>query len=220
MTSEEKIEYPFNMEVVAKYFDVVDTPEEADFALVGIQSPDGGVGYDVSDLEKGGNGYMPISLQYDTYTADTARQVSLAGGSDLEDFTNRTYIGKTVNTNNTIDMKLANDTKAKMGEKPVIISVKVGKPMVFSEIEKSASAILIHMGVQDQALMEIISGATEPSALLPFQMPADMLTVEAQFEDVPRDMKPYTDSNGNVYDFAFGLNWKGKIEDERVKNYK
>ena len=94
------------MEVVAKYFDVVDTPEEADFALVGIQSPDGGVGYDVSDLEKGGNGYMPISLQYDTYTADTARQVSLAGGSDLEDFTNRTYIGKTVNTNNTTDMKL------------------------------------------------------------------------------------------------------------------
>jgi beta-glucosidase len=220
MTSEEKIEYPFNMEVVAKYFDVVDTPEEADFALVGIKSPDGGVGYDVSDLEKGGNGYMPISLQYDTYTADTARQVSLAGGSDLEDFTNRTYIGKTVNTINTSDMKLANDTKAKMGEKPVIISVKVGKPMIFSEIEKSASAILIHMGVQDQALMEIISGATEPSALLPFQMPADMLTVEAQFEDVPRDMKPYTDSDGNVYDFAFGLNWKGKIEDERVKIYK
>ncbi|MDA9363948.1 hypothetical protein N8Y76_00305 [Flavobacteriaceae bacterium] len=51
-------------------------------------------------------------------------------------------------------------------------------------------------------------------------MPADMLTVEAQFEDVPRDMKPYTDSDGNVYDFAFGLNWKGKIEDERVKIYK
>jgi beta-glucosidase len=92
--------------------------------------------------------------------------------------------------------------------------------MIFSEIEKSASAILVHMGVQDQALMEIITGATEPSALLPFQMPADMLTVEAQFEDVPRDMKPYTDSDGNVYDFAFGLNWKGKIEDERVKNYK
>jgi beta-glucosidase len=33
-------------------------------------------------------------------------------------------------------------------------------------------------------------------------------------------MKPYTDSDGNVYDFAFGLNWKGKIEDERVKTYK
>ena len=163
---------------------------------------------------------MPISLQYDTYTANTAREVSLAGGSPLEDFTNRTYKGKTVNTINTTDMQLVNDTKAKMGDKPVIVSVKVGKPMVFSEIEGSASAILVHMGVQDQALMEIITGAAEPSALLPFQMPADMLTVEAQFEDVPRDMKPYTDADGNSYDFAFGLNWSGVIDDERVTAYK
>ena len=220
ITTPEKTIDAFNMEVVAKYFDVVETPEEADFALVGIYSPDGGVGYNSTDLEKGGNGYVPISLQYDTYTANTAREVSLAGGSPLEDFTNRTYKGKTVNTINTTDMQLVNDTKAKMGDKPVIVSVKVGKPMVFSEIEGSASAILVHMGVQDQALMEIITGAAEPSALLPFQMPADMLTVEAQFEDVPRDMKPYTDADGNSYDFAFGLNWSGVIDDERVTAYK
>jgi beta-glucosidase len=68
--------------------------------------------------------------------------------------------------------------------------------------------------------MEIITGAVEPSALLPFQMPADMLTVEAQFEDVPRDMKPYTDADGNTYDFAYGLNWSGVIDDARVKKYK
>jgi beta-glucosidase len=96
----------------------------------------------------------------------------------------------------------------------------VSNPMVFSEIEKSASAILIHMGVQDQALLDIITGDKEPSALLPFQMPADMKTVEEQFEDVPRDMKCYVDSEGHRYDFAFGLNWKGVIRDERVKLYK
>tara|TARA_R110000765_G_scaffold7802_4_gene25456 strand:+ start:292 stop:2589 length:2298 start_codon:yes stop_codon:yes gene_type:complete len=220
ITTPEKTVDAFNMEVVAKYFDVVETAEEADFALVGIYSPNGGVGYDRADLEKGGNGYVPISLQYSTYTADTAREVSLAGGSPLEDFTNRTYKGKTVNTINTADMQLVNDTKAKMGDKPVIVSVKVGKPMIFSEIEGSAAAIVVHMGVQDQALMEIITGAKEPSALLPFQMPADMLTVEAQFEDVPRDMKAYTDADGNSYDFAFGLNWSGVIDDARVKNYK
>lgn len=220
MTTEPKTVDAFNMEVVAKYFDVVETPEEADFALVGIQSPDGGVGYDDADLEKGGNGYIPINLQYGPYTANTAREVSLAGGSPLEDFTNRSYKGKSVTTINATDMQLVNDTKVKMGDKPVIVSVKVSKPMVFSEIEPSASSILIHMGVQDQALMNIISGKVEPSALLPFQMPADMLTVEAQFEDVPRDMVPYTDAEGNVYDFAFGLNWSGTIIDERVKNYK
>lgn len=220
ITTEPKTIDPFNMEVVAKYFDLVDIPEEADFALVGIVSPNGGVGYDDADLEKGGNGYVPINLQYSPYTADTAREVSLAGGSPLEDFTNRSYKGKSVTTINTSDMQLVNETKATMGDKPVFVSIKVAKPMVFSEIEESAAAILVHMGVQDQALMEIITGAAEPSALLPFQMPSDMLTVEAQFEDVPRDMKPYTDLDGNVYDFAFGLNWNGKIEDERVKSYK
>ncbi|MDG2396710.1 MAG: glycoside hydrolase family 3 N-terminal domain-containing protein [Flavobacteriaceae bacterium] len=220
MTTESKTIDAFNMEVVAKYFDVVDIPQEADFALVGIQSPDGGVGYEDADLEKGGNGYIPINLQYSPYTADTAREVSLAGGSPLEDFTNRSYKGKSVATINTTDMQLVNDTKAQMGDKPVIVSIKLAKPMIFNEIEESASSILVHMGVQDQALMEIVTGAAEPNALLPFQMPADMLTVEAQFEDVPRDMKPYTDTDGNTYDFAFGLNWNGVISDERVQNYK
>ena len=218
--SPEKMEPAFNEEVIAKYFEVVDNPQEADFALVGINSPKGGVGYDRSDLEKGGNGYIPISLQYDTYTATEARAISLAGGSPLEDFTNRTYKDKTVTANNTTDMDLVNDTKTKMGDKPVIVVVDVSNPMVFSEIELSASAILVHMGVQDQALLDIILGKSEPSALLPFQMPADMTTVEQQYEDVPRDMKAYVDSEGNAYDFAFGLNWSGVISDERVKKYR
>ena len=216
----EKIEYPFNMEVVAKYFEVVENPEQADFAIVGIKSPDGGVGYDRTDLEKGGNGYVPISLQYETYTAKDARETSLAGGSPLENFTNRTYKGKTVTANNVTDMALVNETRAKMGNKPVVVVVHISKPMVFSEIEGNASAILVHMGVQDQALMDIISGKNEPSALLPFQMPADMTTVEKQYEDVPRDMNPYSDSDGNSYDFAFGLDWNGVIEDARVSKYR
>jgi hypothetical protein len=53
------------------------------------------------------------------------------------------------------------------------------------------------------------------SALLPFQMPRDMETVEAQAEDVGRDMIPYTDSAGRTWDFAYGLNWHGIIDDER-----
>jgi len=117
-------------------------------------------------------------------------------------------------------MGLVTDTKRKMGDKPVIVIIKVSKPMVFAEIEPSADAILVHMGVQDQALMDIVSGKVEPSAMLPFQMPKDMMTVESQFEDVPRDMEPYTDSNGNAYDFAFGLNWNGVINDARTQAYK
>ncbi len=215
-----KEESPFNLEVVRKYFEVVENPADANFALVGIKSPDGGVGYDRADVAKGGNGYIPISLQYGPYKAVDARAKSLAGGSPLEDFTNRSYKNKSVTTSNISDMKLVNETKSKMGRKPVIVIVDVAKPMVFSEIEKNASAILVHMGVQDDALMQILTGKAEPSALLPFQMPADMKTVETQFEDVPRDMVPYVDGEGNTYDFSFGLNWNGLINDERVQKYK
>ena len=38
-------------------------------------------------------------------------------------------------------------------------------------------------------------------------------------EDVCRDLDCYVDAAGNTYDFGFGLNWKGVIDDERVKTY-
>ena len=65
----------------------------------------------------------------------------------------------------------------------------------------------------------IILGETAPNGLLVFQQPADMEAVEAQLEDVPRDMECYVDANGNTCDFVFGLNWAGVINDERVEKY-
>ena len=47
-----------------------------------------------------------------------------------------------------------------------------------------------------------------------------MDTVEANFEDVPFDCDVYTDSEGNDYSFAFGLDWSGVIDDDRVTTYK
>jgi beta-glucosidase len=107
-----------------------------------------------------------------------------------------------------------------MGEKPVVVILETGRPVVLKEIEPFADAILVSFNVQHQALFDIISGKAEPSALLPMQMPADMETVEHQQEDVPRDMNCYVDADGHVYDFAFGLNWSGIINDSRVKKYK
>ncbi len=216
----ERWEEGFHPAIVDRFFERVDDPESADFALVGIESPSGGTGYDRNDFESGGNGYVPITLQYDTYTAESARAESLAGGSPFESFTNRSYRGKTVNASNQSDMELVLETRRLMGDKPVVVVVDVSNPMIFKEIEPAADAILIHMGVQDQALMDLVSGTEEPSALLPFQMPLNMQAVEKQLEDVPRDMAPYIDSEGNSYDFGFGLNWSGVIMDDRVSRYR
>jgi beta-glucosidase len=106
-----------------------------------------------------------------------------------------------------------------MKGKPVIVSVAISNPMVFGEFEKEVDAILGEFGVQIDAQLDIISGKTEPSGLLPLQMPIDMSTVEKQFEDVPHDMVPYKDAQGNIYDFGFGLNWKGVIKDARTQKY-
>jgi beta-glucosidase len=106
-----------------------------------------------------------------------------------------------------------------MKGKPVVVVVAGNKPMIFSEFEKDVDAILYGFGVQDQAVLDILTGV-EPSGLLPIQMPASMETVEQQLEDVPHDMKVHVDSEGNAYDFAYGLNWKGVIKDKRVERYK
>lgn len=218
--SEDHTDYPMDPSLVAKYYDIVDTPEEADFALVDIWGPAISVGWDAADVKKGGNGYVPISLQYEPYTARNARAVSIAGGHHTESFTNRSYKGKTVTTRNYDDLLLVRETKKAMGDKPVVVVLCLDKPAVLKEIEPLADAILVSFGVQNQAVLDVLSGKAEPSGLLPMQLPADMETVETQKEDVPHDMIPYCDSEGHKYDFAFGLNWKGVIEDERVKKYR
>jgi beta-glucosidase len=211
---------PVPAEMLSKYFTVVKTPAEADFAIVFVDAPANGTGYDPADVEKGGNGYMPISLQYNDYTATHAREVSLAGGDPLESFTNRSYKGKTVKTSNKDQLDLILKTRRQMGSKPVIVQVDVNRPMVMSEFESAADAILFGFNVQKQAVLDVLSGKTEPTGLLPMQLPADMQTVEEQLEDVTRDMRCHVDSEGNTYDFAFGMNWKGVINDERVAKYK
>jgi beta-glucosidase len=214
-----RTEDPINLEIAGRYFSVTDDPSAADAAIVVIDGPASTVGYEAADVEAGGNGYVPISLQYSTYTATHARATSIAGGDPLESFTNRSFRGKTVTTSNVTDMQAVLDASARMNGKPVIVVLNLSNPTVVSEFEPSANAIIVSFGVQDQALLDILTGAVEPSGLLPLQMPADMQTVEEQGEDTPHDMQPYIDAEGNAYDFAFGLNWGGVIEDARTATY-
>jgi len=125
------VEYPVNIDIVKKYFNVTDKPEEADFALVVIRSPETGSGYDRADVAKGGNGYVPISLQYGAYKAAEARETSIGGGDPLENFTNRTYRNKTITASNISDLSMVLDARKVMKDKPVVVVVNVSKPMIF-----------------------------------------------------------------------------------------
>lgn len=212
-------EYPFSKELLGKYFEVVDNPSEADFALVSIKSPFGHWGYSHPAAGEEEGHYMPISLQWGPYTAEHAREISIAGGDPTEKTVNRGYRERTEISFNESDMIMVQETKALMGEKPVVVIVATDRPFVPSEIEPYADALLLSFGVSNNALLDVVSGRYEPSALLPCQLPADMRTVEEQCEDLPFDMDCYVDADGNTYDFAFGLNWKGVIKDKRVRKY-
>ncbi len=207
------------MVAVQQQFDIVADPDQADCALVFINSPKSGKGYSAEDVKQGGNGYLPISLQYGEYKAKSARKESLSGGDPMEDFTNRTYRNKSVTAKNSRDAELVVEARNKMKQRPVIVCVTAKNPMTFGEIEPSADAILLNFGVQVEAVVGVAAGVIEPQGLLPLQMPKDMRTVERQKEDVPFDMECYKDADGNTYDFAYGLNWSGVIKDWRTEKY-
>ncbi|CAM4142029.1 glycoside hydrolase family 3 C-terminal domain-containing protein [Listeria ivanovii subsp. ivanovii] len=206
-------QFPVDKQIVGKFYESVEEPEEADFALVFIESPQS-VAYTEQD------GYLPISLQYRPYTAKLARETSIAGGDPLEESTNRSYKNKTNKTTNEADLDAVLTTKKVMRDKPVIVCLDSANPTVVAEFEAAVDGLLVHFSATTQALLTVLCGETEPSGLLPFQMPASMDVVETQKEDVAHDMTPYTDELGNVYDFAYGLDFSGVIEDERVRKYR
>lgn len=196
---------PIEDNILNKYYQRTDSPEDADFALVFVNSPNS-LGYNKEE------GYLPLSLQYRPYTAHKARAKSIAADASYKDKTNI--------TTNEADLDIILETVAVMDNKPTIVSINAMNPMVVKEFENKVDGIIMNFNTQNQAILDIVSGAFNPYGLLPFQMPKDMDTIEEQHEDVAHDLACHVDSENNKYDFAFGLNFDGVINDGRVKTYK
>lgn len=205
LPEEEKELSPLSAEEAAGYFALTDQPEEADAALVFMESPVTDGGYSSEDLEQGGNGYVPVSLQYRPYHAEKARKRSLAAGDFRERDGNRSYFGKTGVCCNEQDLDNVLETREKMGNKPVIVCLRLHNPSVVAEFEPYADGILAEFGVEKRILMEILGGEKKPGGKLPVILPESMEAVEQHCEDVFDDIPAYVDSCGNRYGFGFGL---------------
>jgi len=113
---------------VGNHFTVVDNPNEADVAIVSLNSPTSPPDPVVPFFGGGWNkddGYFPLTLQYSEYTAVNARDVSIAGDyrnitDDSSSYLNRTYKNKKMTATNFSEYQLLLDTKEQMGNKPVI----------------------------------------------------------------------------------------------------
>lgn len=209
---------PPGKKAAEKYFTVVKSPEEADAAICFIESPIS-IGYDPEDRKEGGNGYVPITLQYRPYKAEDTRSESIAGGDPLEISANRGYKNKWNTAANETDLDNVINTKKALKGKPVIAAVSLKNPMVMTEFEPYADAVLVEYGVTPTVVLDVLTGKFEPQGLLPLQIPKDMKTVECQKEDVAFDMECYTDSQGHTYDFGYGMNFSGVISDVRTCRY-
>ncbi len=242
--TEDVVSYPISLEMAEKYFDVVtdkvegsvitrvpvEELKDCDLILIPAKEPGNSFPQDGRDENQE---WVPLTRQYRPYVADGAyvRKTSIAGNT-LEDGTkeNRSYFGHQAITTNEkqLDQILEMAAKAKELGIPSVVAMFTGNPMCFHEFEASVDGIVATFcgaslyggaSASSEALARIIAGVDEPSGLLPMQMPKDMDDVERQAEDTPRDMECYTDSVGHKYDFAYGLNYSGVIEDERVKTY-
>ena len=194
--------------IIAEYGVRVAAPEQADVAIVFAESPACNP-YSKEDAGRGGNGYLPITLQYRPYTAAEARPVSIAGGDFREGFANRSYRGKTNTAYNEADLDNILECRRAMGDRPVIVVETLANPLVVSEFEAQTDALLVEFGVSRRAVLDVIFGRFAPQGRLPIQLPRDMATVERHCEDRALDLEVYVDEFGNAYDYGFGIGYEG-----------
>lgn len=217
----------------ARYFgaeNMVDNASEADFAVVMITGPN----------NSNGTAGVPQTAQWGPYTKTVGREVSIGGywfhadgtavnayeipnpaaGDYKENMSNIGYT--TAGTTNAANMQsvldVLLDTKAAIGDKPVILLLNYRNAVCPAEVEPYADAILAGCWATEEAFMNLATGVYEPTALSAITFPRSMDLIEMSAEDVP-DTTPYVDSDGNVYQFGFGLNYSGRIVDERTEKY-
>lgn len=116
------------------------------------------------------------------------------------------YLG--TNRDAPIDLTLPADQIAAlqkiMRQKPTIVAVEFGRPLVIPELAAGSAALLATFGVSDEALLDVLVGNVNPSGKLPFELPSSMQAVRNQLEDLPYDsLEP-------LFRFGHGLGYPGR----------
>lgn len=103
---------------------------------------------------------------------------------------------------NKIDVAHVNEI---INAKPTIVAINFTNPWVIDEIDKAnCKTILATFGTTQDALLDIISGAFNPTGKMPFTTPISEKAVSENQSDVPGFMKP----NYALFKFGDGLNYK------------
>lgn len=108
---------------------------------------------------------------------------------------------------NKIDVAHVNDI---LNAKPTILAINFTNPWVIDEVdsgtppEGKAKSILATFGTTQEALLDIVSGAFNPTGKMPFTIPVSEKAVQENKSDVPGYLEP----NYALFKFGNGLNYK------------
>ena len=84
---------------------------------------------------------------------------------------------------------------------PVILSVNLDRPAILTNVKDKTAALIANFGIDDTALLDVLTGKARPEGHLPFELPSSVEAVKAQKSDVPHD------SASPLYPFGFGLSY-------------
>ncbi len=84
---------------------------------------------------------------------------------------------------------------------PTVAVPKLSRPLILTEVERDADAVLANYGVSDEVLLDTIIGARSPGGRLPFELPSSPEAVDRQQPDVPND------SVAPLHPVGFGLSY-------------
>lgn len=83
--------------------------------------------------------------------------------------------------------------------KKTIVTVYLDRPAILTNIVDKVDAVVGNFGVNDTALLNVLTGKAAPQGKLPFELPSSMEAVQAQLPDTADDSaKP-------LYVRGFGL---------------
>jgi beta-glucosidase len=79
------------------------------------------------------------------------------------------------------------DALLKCGKTPVVMTVYLDRPAILTEVRDKVSVLYADFGIEDNALLDVLSGKAKAGGHLPFELPSSMAAVDAQKSDVPHD---------------------------------
>jgi beta-glucosidase len=84
---------------------------------------------------------------------------------------------------------------------PSIVDVYLDRPAILTDIAAHAATLLVTFGVDDEPLLDVLTGRNAPHGRLPFDLPRSIDAVEAGLSDVPFD-DPHP-----LFNFGQGLDY-------------